>query len=183
MNFPLTFSTSHGLGKWSNNTEMRVGNTASTVPMAPLTNPALTSMLRLSMTRAPTASLTTASRPAVLLQSLLSFSSCFAAFSCHLVVVLVSSTTSTQDMTCFSVSKRLNISSFTLSHCFLVGNRQTGVFPIFFSSVNFSGTVPSKTLPFRTVMLSSERLPRRTQSRSEQYASSFFCLSLIVSSS
>ena len=71
------------------------------MPIAPFTSPHLVSMLRLSITRAPTPTLTTASRPAVLLQSLFNLSSCSAAFLCHLLELFVSSTSSEQKISFF----------------------------------------------------------------------------------
>ena len=69
--------------------------------MAPLTKPAFMSMLCLSMTCAPTASFSTASNPAVLLQSLFSFSSFSAAFLFHLLLLFVSSTSSVHNIFIF----------------------------------------------------------------------------------
>ena len=51
-----------------------------TVPMAPLTNPTVTSILRLSITLQPTAKDSTVSKPAVLLGRSFSFSNFFLVF-------------------------------------------------------------------------------------------------------
>ena len=78
--------------------------------MAPFTNPVFVSILRRSMTRAPTASKSLASNPVVKLQSLLSLSSCSAAFWFHLRMLQVSSTSSVHDNWCTCELRQLSIS-------------------------------------------------------------------------
>lgn len=48
------------------------------------------------------------------------------------------------------------------SHCFLVGKRQTGVFPEDCSSANFSAMEHSNTLSDRVLMMSSLTFPHLT---------------------
>ena len=65
--------------------------------MAPFTSPSLVLIFLLNMTRAPTASVNSASKPAVKLLSLLSFASSFLVFSDHLHDEEVSSISLTRD--------------------------------------------------------------------------------------
>ena len=154
-----------------------------TVPMAPLTNFPLTSRFLRSMTRAPTANLMTASSPAVLLQSLFSSSSLLAALRCLFSVVVVPSTSSMHGISTCSDPSRFIMSSLTFSHCFLVGKRQTGVMPELSSSWYFSVMGTSKTLSCRVATSSGVTLAWRTSLRRLAKMGSFFCRSLIVSSS
>ena len=91
--------------------------------------------------------------------------------------------TSQQGRMWTSESKRFSISLFTASHCFLVGNRQTGFLPCALSSANLSAKSTLITLSRRADMASSVSLPSLTDPRILVNLSSFFCLSLMVSSS
>ena len=99
---------------------------AVTVPIEPLTSPCLVSMFLRSMTLAPTAITSSASKPAVKLQSLFNFLSVSEAFLFHLRVPVVSSISSI-DVRCSSLaSKILSIFMLCSSQAFRVGNKQTG---------------------------------------------------------
>ena len=77
--------------------------------MAPFTSPSLVLIFLLNMTRAPTASVNCASKPAVKLLSLLSFASSYLVFSDHLRDEEVSSISSTHVILCKFVSKAESI--------------------------------------------------------------------------
>ena len=130
--------------------------------MAPLTRPCLVLMFLRNITRAPTASVSSASRPAVKLLSLLSFSSCFWAFLVHLCDDKVSSISSMHTILCTSVSKAESILSLNSLHAFLVGNKQTGEEPPLLNSTYLSTTGTSITHIFKHSKLSGEGEPRRT---------------------
>ena len=99
----LDLSTLYSLFLWSNWTVTWFGWTDTTVPMAPFTKAAFVSMLRCNMTRAPTTNRSLASKPAVMLQLLLSFASFSAVFFLfHLQRLHVSSTSSVHSNLCTS---------------------------------------------------------------------------------
>ena len=183
MNLLLTFSTLYGTDTWSNCTVTWWAAIDNTVPIAPLTSPAFVSMLRRSMTRAPTARDSLASSPAVMLQSAFILSKCLITFLVIFRVPAVSSISSIQSSLCTSDVIVLSIRTLKSSQAFLLGKRQTGVLPDCWSSVNWSEIDTCMTLSFRILTVSSVGQPRLTLSNMEENCGSFFWRSLIVNSS
>ena len=153
------------------------------VPIAPFTSPRLVSMSRLSITRAPTATLRTACRPAVLLQSLFNLSSYSETFLCHLLELFVSSTSSEQKSSFFWTVKTCQHLLIQLITLFSGGKQTHRNFAFLlkltedFRNRNFNDTFS------RVWSVSSVGAPHLTQSNILEKFSFFFSLSFIVSSS
>ena len=120
-----------------------------------------------SMTRAPMVTCKTASRPAVKLQSLLSFFISSVAFLFHLNVPVVSSTSSTHGISFVSACNLESISRLNSSQALRVANRHSGDCLAVNSSLTLSTTGLVMTLSCRASMVFCDGQPHRTSSSME----------------
>ena len=179
----FTISTLYGLITWSNWTLSNgvCCDCANCPNGTPFTRLAFVSMLRCSITRAPTARVSLASKPPVMLQSLLSFCCWLAAFLLYLHKLAVSCTSSAHSFSITGEARQLSISLLKSTHPFLVGKRQTGLCPLCSSSIN----LPELILQLHAVQayaVSPQWGGHISHSLRDENVWSCFCLSVMVSS-